>query len=168
MRGCSMSAGAAGARPRPSQPAADEDRHRVHRALAEASDPERDADRRAWHRARGTFQPDEAVAAELERSAGRVQARGGVAAAAALFERAAALPPNRAQRSRRSLASAEAKQLAGAPQAAIRLIVAATDGPLEPREHALALRLRGEIALDFRNGEEAMTLFLDAARRLEP
>jgi len=73
------------------------DRYRVHRALADATMAETDPDRRAWHRARATPKPDEEVAAELEHSAGRAQARGGVAAAAFL-QRSAELTADPARR----------------------------------------------------------------------
>jgi DNA-binding CsgD family transcriptional regulator len=147
--------------------ASTEDRHRVHGALAEATDPERDPDRRVWHRACSIQAPDEDVAAELERSAGRAQARGGVAAAAAFLERAASFSPDDESQARRSLAAAVAKQLAGAPQTASTLLAAAVDGPLEAIDGARAERLKGQIALDLRRGGEALPLLLDAAARLE-
>jgi hypothetical protein len=84
-------------------------RRDVHRALAEATDPEVDPDRRAWHRAQAAATPDEDVAAELEHSAARAQARGGFAAAAAFLERAVALSPEPSRREQRALAAAQTK-----------------------------------------------------------
>jgi DNA-binding CsgD family transcriptional regulator len=143
------------------------DRQAVHRALAEATDPQTDPDRRAWHRAQAALGADEDLAAELERSAERAQARGGLAAAAAFLERAAALTPDRGRRARRALAAAQAKYLAGSPQAALRLLESAAAPPMDALEVAMAQRLRGRIALHVgRSGEGAPVLF-DAAQRLE-
>jgi hypothetical protein len=147
--------------------AAPDDRRRVHHALGESTNPETDPDRRAWHHARATPGPDEEVAADLERSAGRAQARGGVPAAAAFLERAAALSPDPGQRARRALEAADAKQLAGAPQAASALLAAAAEGPLDERESALSERLKGQIALDMRRFGEAVPCLVEAAGKLE-
>jgi DNA-binding CsgD family transcriptional regulator len=145
-----------------------DDRYRVHHALAQATDAERDPDRCVWHRARATPTPNEDVAAELEHSADRARARGGVAAAAAFLERASALSPDPGKRARRALAAAEAKQLAGAHQAASRLLGIAVRGSLDELESAVAQRLKGQIALDMRRAGEAAPFLLEAARRLEP
>jgi len=144
------------------------ERRAVHRALAEATDPEIDPDRRAWHRAQAASVPDEDVAAELERSAGRAQARGGLAAVAAFLERAAALTPEPTHRAQRLLAAAGAKRDAGALEAALELLGGVDTGVLDELGRARVDLLRGQIALEQRRGGEAGRLFLSAARRLEP
>ncbi|MEA2450169.1 MAG: hypothetical protein QOG63_2101, partial [Thermoleophilaceae bacterium] len=144
------------------------ERRTAHRALAEATDPDVDPDRRAWHRAQAAAGPDEDVAAELERSAGRAQARGGVAAAAAFLEQAARRTPNAARRGERALAAAQAKHQAGAPDAALGLLATAQAGPLNELQRARVDLLRAQIAFAVNRGRDAPPLLLAAAKRLEP
>jgi DNA-binding CsgD family transcriptional regulator len=148
--------------------ASQEEQHAVHAALAEATDAESDPDRRAWHRAQAVSGPDEEVARELESSAGRAEARGGVAAAAAFLERAADLTPDPADRTRRLLAAAEAKREAGALDAALELLSAVEAGPMSALQAAEVEHLRGEVAFDQRRVGQAATLLVRAAERLEP
>jgi DNA-binding CsgD family transcriptional regulator/tetratricopeptide (TPR) repeat protein len=148
--------------------AAPEDRQRAHRALAEATDPVLDPDRRAWHRAHGTSGSDEGVAADLVSSAGRAQARGGLAAAAAFLERAVALTPEPELRASRALAAARAKHQAGAPGDAASLLRVARTGPLDELQQARADLLRAQLAFASSHGRDAPPMLLAAARRLEP
>ena len=144
------------------------ERYVLHAALAEATDPEIHPDRRAWHRAQAAAGPDEKVAEELECSAARAQARGGIAAAAAFLESAATLTPDPAQRVRRLLAAARAKRDAGALDAALQLLSAAEAGPMSALEAAEVEHLRGQIAFDQRRVGDAARLLVSAAKRLEP
>ncbi|MGI5286388.1 helix-turn-helix transcriptional regulator [Nonomuraea polychroma] len=143
------------------------ERQDVHRALAEATDPESDPDRRAWHRAQAAFEPDEAVAGELERSADRAQARGGIAAAAAFLKRATELTPDPARRGVRAVVAAQATFEAGAPDAALELLAAAEMCPLDELQRGRLARLRAQIVFARRRGGEAVPLLLDAADQLE-
>jgi DNA-binding CsgD family transcriptional regulator len=153
-----------------------EERRKVHQALAAATDPDVDRDRRAWHRGQAATAPDEEVAAELERSADRAEARGGFAAAAAFLERAVELTVDPARRTRRALAAAQSKFEAAAPDAAIELLATAELGPLDELQRARMERLRAQIAF-LRMGSDdvpgltlgpgAPALLLDAAKRLE-
>jgi DNA-binding CsgD family transcriptional regulator len=145
-----------------------QERQDVHAALAEVTDPEADPDRRAWHRAHAAPGPDEGVAEELERSASRAQARGGLAAASAFLERAATLTPEPGRRAQRMLAAASAKRDAGALDAALGMLVAVEAGPLDALRAAEVEHMRGQIALEQQRGDDAARLLLSAARRFEP
>ncbi|WP_241681031.1 ATP-binding protein [Pseudactinotalea terrae] len=144
------------------------DRRRAHRALAEATDPRRDPDRCAWHSAQAVLGVDEEAAAELERSAGRAQARGGAAAGAAFLQRAAELTPDPALRARRALNAAQAKYAAGASEAALELLTVATAGPPDPLHDARVELLRAQIAFHLTRGNDVAEMLLDAARKLAP
>jgi DNA-binding CsgD family transcriptional regulator len=150
------------------QSASLQQRQEVHRALAEATDPALDPDRRAWHWAHASPGPDEDVAAELEHSAGRAQARGGLAAAAAFLQRSVALTQDPARRTERALAAAQASLQAGAFDAALGLLATAEAGALDEFQRARVDLLRAHVAFISFTGSDAPALLLNAARRLEP
>ena len=143
-------------------------RRRAHAALAGVTDPDADPDRRAWHLAEAAPEPDEDVAAELDRCASRAQARGGLAAAAAFLERAADLTPDPGPRAERTLAAAQASLQAGEFGKASDLMALAEAGPMDEFQAARADLLRGRIAFASGLGSDAPPLLLKAAKRLEP
>ena len=143
-----------------------EDRRRAHDALAEATDVGTDPDRRAWHRAQAVSGPDENVAAELERSAGRARARGGVAAAAAFLRRSATLSVDPTSRAERALAAAQASLEAGAFDTAVSVLATAEAGTLDELQRARVGLLRARIAAASSFGSGAAQL-LQAAREVE-
>jgi DNA-binding CsgD family transcriptional regulator len=144
-----------------------EQRRRAHRALADATDADLDPDRRAWHLAEAASGPDENVAIELERAAGRAQARGGLAAAAAFLERASLLTIDRGRRAQRALGAAQTKYESGALEDAVALLATAETGSLDDLERARVNLLRGQIAFAESRGNDASPLLLSAARELE-
>jgi len=148
--------------------AAGEQRRAVHAALAEATDRDADPDRHAWHLAAAALGPDEQVAAELESSAGRAQARGGLAAAAAFLEHSVSLSADPARRSARALAAAQVSLGAGDLHAMEALLPVAEAGPLDELQRARAQLLRARLAFVSSHGGDAPPLLLSAAKRLEP
>jgi DNA-binding CsgD family transcriptional regulator len=148
--------------------ASPQERQEVHAALAEVTDAEQDPDRHAWHRAQAAAGPDEAVAAKLERSAGRAQARGGIAAAAAFLERATTLTLDPIRRTERALAAASAQIKAGAFAAARDLLSITEAGSPSDFQQACIELMGAELAFLTDRGSEAPPLLLKAARRLEP
>ena len=144
-----------------------QERRLVHGALAQVTDAQRDPDRHAWHHAHAAAGPDENVAAELEGSAGRAQARGGLAAAAAFLERATTLTLDPEKRAERALGAASAQVQAGAFDAARDLLSLAKN--LEPSDFQQARieLIEAELAFATTRGGDAPQLLLKAAQRLE-
>jgi DNA-binding CsgD family transcriptional regulator/tetratricopeptide (TPR) repeat protein len=144
------------------------ERRIVHAALANATDPEADPDRHAWHRAQAAAGLDEEVALELERSAGRAQARGGLAAAAAFIQRSTALTQDPGRRSERALAAGQASLQAGAFDQALALLAVAEGGSLDELQRAQAKLIRGHVGFASGLAPDAPRMLLEAAGQLEP
>jgi DNA-binding CsgD family transcriptional regulator/tetratricopeptide (TPR) repeat protein len=142
-------------------------RQQTHHALAQATNPQLDPDRRAWHRAQAATGPDENIATELEHSAGRARARGGLPAAAAFLLRAATLTLDPAHRATRALAAAQTHLQAGSYTAALDLLAMANTGPLTDPQHAQTDLIQAHLAFVTNRGSDAPPLLLRAAKRLQ-
>ena len=142
--------------------ATDSQRRGAHAALAATLSGDEHADRRAWHKALATLAPDEAVAAALEASARRFEARAGHASAATAFARAAELSTDADVRTRRRGAAAQAAWAAGQPERARELIARAL--PLTTGQaRAELLHLRGVIEARTGDARGAVAVLLEAA-----
>jgi DNA-binding CsgD family transcriptional regulator len=144
------------------------ERQRVHRALAEASDPATSGDLRAWHRSLAITEPDEAVAAELEQAAGRASSRGGWASTGAYLTRSAELTPDTPERLRRILAAVKAEAIAGAPLRAQALLDSVAGELADPHQRIAAERLQGAIDFALNEPAQAASILLAGARRIAP
>ena len=137
-------------------------RRGAHAALAAALSGDEHADRRAWHQALATLAADEEVAAALEASARRYQARAGHASAATAFVRAAELSADEGRRTGRLAAAAEAAWAAGQPERARELIARAL--PLTTAQaRAELLHLRGVIEARTGDLRGAVAVLVEAA-----
>ncbi|HTU04767.1 MAG TPA: AAA family ATPase, partial [Trebonia sp.] len=143
------------------------DKRQVHDALAQVTDAEQDPDRHAWHRAHAAAGPDEDVAAELEGSADRAQARGGMAAAAAFLERATELTLDPEKRTERALSAASAQVQAGGFDAARDLLSVVKALMPNDFQQARIEMIDAELSFATTRGGDAPRLLLKAAQRLE-
>ncbi|MCQ0005729.1 ATP-binding protein [Actinomadura madurae] len=120
----------------------------VHGALAATLAGDGHADRRAWHLAAAVTGPDEDVAAELERVAHRAGRRGGSAAVAAAYERAARLSTAAESKARRLVQAARAAYDAGRPDQATRLAAEAEHHTADAGIVAEATFVRAQVAYE--------------------
>ncbi|MCT9088937.1 AAA family ATPase [Streptomyces sp. ASQP_92] len=141
------------------------ERTSAHRALAEATSATGDMGRRAWHLAAATVGYDEVVAAELERSARLFRSRGGQAAVAAAYRRAARLTEDRETRSLRLAAASAAAAEAG--QAELAEALADEAGPVSnPSAVARIAGVRAALERERGRAESARLLLVEAAAQV--
>ncbi|MBB3663063.1 DNA-binding CsgD family transcriptional regulator [Prauserella sediminis] len=138
----------------------------AHRALAEVLGEDADADRRARHLAAATTTADESVAAALEAGIDRARVRGGMAAVADDYERAAHLSPQPRDEGLRLTSAARAAADAGQPERARDLAEQAATLLPEPVDATWAAIVRATLAEDDGRVAEAHHLLVTTARRI--
>jgi DNA-binding CsgD family transcriptional regulator len=143
----------------------------AHQALAEAYLERGDVCHHAWHLARSVTEPDERVAAVLEKTAETERNAGGNAAVAAMYEAAAGLTPDPAERGRRLAAAARASADAGLPERAVELAARAEADLPDPLARAELTLIRASLADEQDRAGDAHRLFAETAAsvtRLDP
>lgn len=125
------------------QQATPPERRAAHRALAGALVGER----RAWHLAAAAVGPDEEAAAELETVGGMAAARRGFASATTALERAARLSPDHAVAARRLLGAGETAAAAGLFERAAAVLAEAAGPGADPVTYDRAMLVRGQVML---------------------
>lgn len=158
------------------QAAADDDRRRVHRALAEALNGAGEADRAVWHRAfaatnhhqhghdhtHDDTDRDDLVDALADVGA-RSQRRGGYVAALAAYERAAGLSTVPARRAGLTVAAARSAWACGQAERARALLTAAREVADDPAVLSDVASLRGHIEVNIGSAPEGHRIFVEAA-----
>jgi DNA-binding CsgD family transcriptional regulator len=146
------------------QAATGHERREAHRALAQALGASEEPDRQAWHRAAAVDGPDEEVAAALVLAAERAERRGGYAAAADGYERAAELTTGEQLRAARQYAAARNAWASGQ---ATRARARAEEALAVAEDRLLRAdleRLRARIEINVGSATNAYRIFARAAR----
>jgi DNA-binding CsgD family transcriptional regulator len=150
------------------QAATSSQRREAHRALAAALDPAGDPDRHAWHRAAAVDSPDDTVVADLDAAGARAERRGGYAAAAAAYQRAAELTVGEQTRAARLYAAARNAWAAGHTPQARSLVAAARELADDRLLRADIDRLRGRIEVNVGSAGDAHRIFTAAGCAVAP
>ncbi|MFD8812351.1 AAA family ATPase [Streptomyces sp. NPDC059627] len=143
-------------------------RARVHAVLAEVAADLGEADLRAWHLAAAATDPDDAVAAELDRAAVRTRDRGDWTGSSSLLARSASLTSDPPARARRLLAAAEASAVAGSPGRAQTLLDEAAAHPADQCYDGRLQRVQARIHRLTGAPAAATYALLAAAREVGP
>lgn len=139
------------------------ERRQAHCALADAVG-EVDPERATWHRAAAVDGPDDDVADALHQVAIQAEQRGGHAAAADTFERAAALTVNESVRATRLFRAARNAWAAGQAVRARALTTSARGLASDPLLRADIARLRARIEIYVGSAAGAHRIFTMGAR----